>query len=315
VDDPLIFVRAVHFAATISVTGAALFNVFVAQPVLRPPASPELRASVVRRLAWIAWIGLALVLLSGAAWFGLVSASISDQPLETMLSDASVPLAVLLDTDFGRDWLLRLLLIALLAGLLATDLREKQDSGGFLKLAVVLAAAGLAGTLAWAGHGIGGAGLGGRIHLAADFVHLIAAAAWVGGLLPLALMLAAAGRSVVVAHAVSLRFSTYGIVAVGALLLTGAINTWYLADSNRALTETDYGHLLLIKIAVFLVLLALATINRLLLTPALAVNAGERQARCALRQLRRNVVIEIGAGAVILSLVAVLGVTPPGLGE
>ena len=81
-DDPLIFVRAVHFAATISVTGAALFNVFVAQPVLRPPASPELRASVVRRLAWIAWIGLALTLLSGAARFELVSASISDQPLE-----------------------------------------------------------------------------------------------------------------------------------------------------------------------------------------------------------------------------------------
>ena len=56
-DDPLVFARAVHFAATLSVTGVSLFNVFVAQPVLRPPASPELRASVVRRLAWIAWIG------------------------------------------------------------------------------------------------------------------------------------------------------------------------------------------------------------------------------------------------------------------
>ena len=40
-DDPLIFVRAVHFAATLSVTGVALFNVFVAQTVLRRPASPE----------------------------------------------------------------------------------------------------------------------------------------------------------------------------------------------------------------------------------------------------------------------------------
>ena len=314
-DDPLVFARAVHFAATLSVAGVALFNVFVAQPVLRPPASPELRASVVRRLAWIGWIGLALALLSGAAWFVLVSASISDQPLETVLSDASILQAVLLDTDFGRDWLLRLLLIALLAGLLAADLREKQDSGGFLKLAVVLAAAGLTGTLAWGGHGIGGAGLGGRIHLAADFVHLIAAAAWVGGLLPLALMLAAAGASVTVTHAVSLRFSAYGIIAVGVLLLTGAINTWYLAGSIRALTETDYGHLLLVKIILFLVMLALATVNRLWLTPALTVNAGERPARRALRQLRRNVVIEIGAGAAILSLVAVLGVTPPGLGE
>ena len=194
-DDPLIFVRAVHFAATLSVAGVALFNIFIAQPALRPPASPELRAAVGRRLAWIAWIGLMLTLLSGAAWFVLVAQSISDQPLASVLSDGSILQAVLLDTDFGRDWLLRLLLIVLLAGLLAADLREKQDSRGFLKLAVVLVAAGLAGTLAWAGHGIGGAGLGGRIHLAADFVHLIAAAAWVGGLLPLAFMLAAADRA------------------------------------------------------------------------------------------------------------------------
>ena len=282
-DDPLIYVRAVHFAATLSVTGVSLFNVFVAQPVLRPPASPELRASVVRRLAWIGWIGLALALLSGAAWFVLVSASISDQPLETVLFDASVLQAVLLDTDFGRDWLLRLLLTALLAGLLAADFREKHDSGGFLKLAIVLVAAGLAGTLAWAGHGIGGAGLPGSIHLTADFVHLIAAAAWVGGLLPLAFLLAAADRaSSVMARAASLRFSAYGIVAVGALLLTGAINTWYLAGSARALTATDYGHLLLVKIVLFLGMLALATVNRLWLSPALAAEAGEKAgAQCA----------------------------------
>ena len=229
------------------------------------------------------------------------------------MSDGSVVRAVLLETEFGHDWLLRLVLIALLAGLLAAEFRGMRDSRRFLKLAIVLVAAGLAGTLAWAGHGIGGAGLPGSIHLAADFLHLIAAAVWVGGLLPLALMLAVAGRSVAVAHAVSLRFSTYGIVAVGALLLTGAINTWYLAGSIRALTETDYGHLLSIKIALFLVMLALATINRLWLTPALTVDAGEKLARRALRQLRRNVVIEIGAGAVILCVVAVLGVTPPGL--
>ena len=314
-DDPLIFVRAVHFAATLTVAGAALFDIFIAQPVIRSPAcTAKLRATVVRRLAWIAWIGLLLTLLPGAAWFVLVAQSISDQPLASVVSDGGILRAVLLDTEFGRNWLLRLLLIALLAGLLAADLREKQKSRSFLKLAIVLVAAGLAGTLAWAGHGIGGAGPAGGIHLAADFLHLIAAAAWVGGLLPLAIMLAAAGGSVRVAHVASLRFSAYGIVAVGTLILTGAINTWYLVGSIRALTETDYGHLLLVKIALFLVMLTVATINRLWLTPALAVGAGE-PARHALRQLRRNVVVEIAVGALILAVVAVLGVTPPGAGE
>ena len=99
------------------------------------------------------------------------------------------------------------------------------------------------------------------------------------------------------------------------LLLTGAINTWYLAGSARALTETDYGHLLLVKVALFLGMLGLATVNRLWLSPALATEAGEKPAHGAFRQLRRNVAIEIGAGAVILAVVAVLGVTPPGLGE
>jgi copper resistance protein D len=318
VDNPLIFVRALHFAATLTAAGEAFFNVFIAQPALQPSAcGAELWAAVGRRLAWIAWIGMVLTLLSGAAWFVLVAQSISDQPMTSVLSDRSVLQTVLLDTDFGRDWLLRLELIALLAGLLAAELRETQDDRGLLKLVVVLVAAGLAGTLAWGGHGIGGAGLTGSVHLAADIVHLIAAAAWVGGLLPLAFMLAAANRasSLAVARAVSLRFSAYGIVAVGALLFTGAINTWYLAGSIRALTETDYGHLLLIKIALFLVMLGLAAVNRLLLTPALAADAGQGRSRDAFRQLRRNVAIEIGAGAIILSVVAVLGVTPPGVGE
>jgi copper resistance protein D len=99
VDDPLIFVRAVHFAATLTASGAVFFNVFIAQSVLRTPASAELRAAIGRRLAWIAWIGLVLTLVSGAAWFVLVAQSISDQPLETVLSEASVLQAVLLDTD------------------------------------------------------------------------------------------------------------------------------------------------------------------------------------------------------------------------
>ena len=126
-DDPLIFVRAVHFAATLTVAGVAFFHIFIARPVLRRAASAEFRATVVRRLAWIAWIGLALTLLSGAAWFVLVAQAISDQPLTSVLSDNSILQAVLLDTDFGRDWLLRLLLIVLLAGLLAAELGETQD--------------------------------------------------------------------------------------------------------------------------------------------------------------------------------------------
>ncbi len=313
-DDPLIFARAVHFAATLSAAGVAFCNVFIAQPALRAATSAELRAAIGRRLAWIAWIGLVLTLLSGAAWFVLVAQSISDQPLASVLSDGSVLQSVLLDTDFGRDWLVRLVLDRFVGGLLVAKLRGKRDSRGFL-LAIALVAAGLAGTLAWAGHGIGGVGLTGSIHPAADFLHLVAAAAWVAACRRLLSRQAAGRSSMSVARTASLRFSAYGVAAVGVLLLTGAVNTWYLAGSVQALTATDYGHLLLVKIALFLVMVAIATVNRLWLTPGLAADASDNSTGHALHQLRRNVVIEIAAGAIILAVVAVLGVTPPGLGE
>jgi copper resistance protein D len=279
-----------------------------------------LRSTVRRRLSWIAWIGLLLTLLSGAAWLVLVAQSISDLSIAEVLTQGAL-WTVLTETDFGRAWLLRLLLIALLVGLLAASSPNERERLGLPGLAIALTAAGLAGTLAWAGHGAGGSGMAGVVHTAADFLHLIAAAAWVGSLLPLAVLLAAAGRAsaIEVARAASLRFSAWGVAAVGTLLLTGAINTWYLVGSVCALTETDYGKLLFAKIALFLGMVALATINRLWLTPALAAGPAARPAarpaQNALQQLRRNVVIEIAAGAVILAVVAVLGVTPPGFGE
>jgi putative copper resistance protein D len=311
VDDPLIVARAVHLAATLTLAGVAMFNIFVAQPALRLGDGAELRAPVGRRLILIGWSALALTLLSGAAWFVLVAQSIIDQPLANVLADGMGLRIVLLETDFGRDWLTRLALTVVLVLLLAAELRGTRDRRSLLKLAIVLAAASLAGSLAWAGHGVGGSGIAGNVHTAADFLHLVAAAAWVGGLLPLALLLAAAQRAsaIDVARAASLRFSACGVAAVGILVLTGAVNTWYLAGSIHALSSTDYGHLLLVKIALFLVMLALATINRLWLTPSLT-DTGD-----ALRLLRRNTVIEIAAGALVIAVVAVLGVTPPAIGE
>jgi copper resistance protein D len=92
----------------------------------------------------------------------------------------------------------------------------------------------------------------------------------------------------------------------------GSINTWYLASSLQALTDTDYGRLLLTKVALFLVMVAIAGINRLHYTPRLAQVASAFATQEALRHLRRNTVIEVVLGAIIICIVAVLGVTPHG---
>ena len=68
-DEPLIWVRIVHFAAAISVTGALLFLTFIAEPAFRKLDGAAKIAAVVRSwLTWIEWSGLGLVVLSGAAW-------------------------------------------------------------------------------------------------------------------------------------------------------------------------------------------------------------------------------------------------------
>jgi hypothetical protein len=110
-----------------------------------------------------------------------------------------------------------------------------------------------------------------------------------------------------------LHFSTLGIASVATLLATGLINTWYLAGSVPALVGTDYGRLLLAKIAVFLCMVAIAAFNLLRLTPRIVKIANVTAAQHALGQLRRNAAIETVAGAIVLTIVGVLGTLPPAI--
>jgi copper resistance protein D len=316
VNDPLIYARAIHFAATISVAGAVFFAVFIAEPAFRhAPHSTRLPAFVRLRLCWIAWIALAVTVISGAAWFVLVAQSMSDASVaEVFKSD--VLGTVLLQTGFGRDWLARVALACLLGGVFIPFFSKPAGRSFWISCAAVASAAGLAGTLVWAGHAAGGMGLEAILHPAADFVHLVAASAWVGTLLPLALLLTAAGpdaASIALACTATVRFSAFGVGSVATLLITGSINTWYLAGSISALTETDYGHLLLTKIGLFLGMVAIAAVNRLVLTPRLLKTASDARAGSTLFHLRINTLFEVAIGVAIIAIVATLGTNPPGL--
>ena len=160
--------------------------------------------------------------------------------------------------------------------------------------------------------------MAGTFHRTADGLHLLAASAWLGGLLPLALLFAAARRkeiSLAAARDATLRFSTMGVAAVGTLLITGLVSGRVLAGSVPALIGTDYGRLLLIKVALFLALVAVAAVNRLRITPRLVrqAAAGGVPARAeALPALIRNCLIETTLGLAILGVVGALGTTPPG---
>lgn len=315
-DEPLIYVRAIHFAATIAVAGVVFFVVFIAEPAFAKAGDQaRLPATVRPSLAVLAWSGLGMTVVSGAAWLILVAASMSERPVADVFS-AGILWVVLPQTDFGRAWLMRAFLACLLAVIFAATLtaKHKRPTAIWLNAVATATAAGLVGMLVWAGHAAGAAGVEAIVHPAADFLHLTAAAAWLGALIPLALLLRAAGRdaaSVAVARTATLRFSAFGLASVATLMATGFVNAFYLVGSVAALLDTSYGRLLMAKVALFLVMLAVAAINRFRLTPRLVPDASLAPARHVLRRLRRNAVIEIVLGAVIIAIVAKLGVTPP----
>lgn len=313
--DPLAIVRAIHFAAAITVAGAAAFSVLVAEPAWQRSADvPESVVAHGSAVVPLTWFGLVIVLASGMAWLALVAADISGGSWTDAIGDGTA-YAFLTDTQFGFHLQLRLLLAVALAALLMALTRRQTGAGTPLRIAAAVIGATLLGSLAWTGHAGGASGGGANVHLLADILHLLAAGVWVGGLFPLALQLARFDRmtdpqSLAACAQILRRFSNLGVVAVAALVVSGVLNTWFLTAHLRGLVGTAYGQLLQFKIGLFLLMLCLAADNRLRLLPRIAQVEGHRNAR-ALRQLRRNTILEIALGVAVIYVVGVLGLTPP----
>lgn len=306
----LIAARAVHYAATISLAGVFAFCALV----LAADAPPRLG----RRLLMLAWASLLMTLASGALWLLQLAAQLGGRPWGAALAQGIVT-TVLADTRFGRLWILRFFLAVALGVLLLMLARPRRGRGW--RWAGLGLAAPILASLAWAGHGGASPGVAGDLHLAADILHLLAAGVWLGGLVPLALLLmeyrqiADAGAAALAHRAVS-RFSLLAACSVAVLLAAGLVITWFLAGSLPALIGTHYGRLLLAKIALFFAMVFVGAINLLRLSPRLAVFPAPRRlapAEAAIGHLRRNALIEAGLGLAVLSIVAILGTLPPGL--
>jgi putative copper resistance protein D len=311
--EPLMLARTVHFAASAMLSGLILFVLFVGEPAWRQSlGEPASALGMRRQLIGFGWTMLALGIASGAAWLVLLAGRLSGQSVAVAVSEGDA-WKVLTETRFGNDWIARTVMAGLIGIWLARyDARRGSPSRWHGIGAVVLSTCFMA-TLAWAGHGGGEPGGSGLIQVAGDALHLAAAGAWIGGLVPFALIMAHALHTRsrewnAVAADVTQRFSACGIFVVSVLLVTGLTNTWFLVGSLPRLIGTTYGQLLLGKIALVIVMVTVAAVNRLVLTPRLDASA---EGTAVLGRLRRNGLIEIGLGLAILAIVGTLGTTPP----
>lgn len=310
-NEPLVIVRAFHLASTLLLAGTIMFRCFVAAPALRAKASSAVADDLTIRLAQIVWAALAVAVLSGAAWPVFVAAEIGGSSVADAVSQG-VAWTVLTQTAFGDAWMLRLEMASLLAVLLLLPKRNPSFAFATDIISALLAAA-LAASLAWAGHAAATEGVDGTIHLASDALHLVAAAAWLGALWPLSILLGRAREagdpaSAAIAYQATWRFSVLGMISVAAILASGVVNTYEILGIEVFSLSTDYNRLLLAKIGLFAAMLAIAAVNRQRLTPRLS---DERDHRRAMRQLQLNSLAEVGLGLLILAIVAVLGRIPP----
>ncbi|MGW4850060.1 copper resistance CopC/CopD family protein [Streptomyces sp. NPDC004288] len=175
-------------------------------------------------------------------------------------------LKAVLETKTGAALTSRLLLlgaaalfVAVLFGAYArrTDPKEKKDLAFGLALGGTVVAAGIAGTWALAEHA--STGLQPGVAMPVDILHLLAVAAWLGGL---TVLLVALYRAPSVERSAVERFSKVAFGSVAVLAATGLYQSWRQVGSWSALTGTRYGQLLLVKIGLMAVLLGIAWISR-----------------------------------------------------
>ncbi|MEW1627210.1 copper resistance protein CopC [Streptomyces sp. NPDC089173] len=175
-------------------------------------------------------------------------------------------LQAVLDTKPGAALVSRLLLlgaaalfIAVLFGTYARreDAVEKKDLTFGLAVGGGVVAAGIAATWAMSEHASTGIQAG--IAMPVDVLHLLAVAAWLGGLVSL---LVALYRTPDIGSAAVRRFSRVAFGSVLVLAATGIYQSWRQVGSWPALTGTRYGQLLILKVALIAVLLAVAWFSR-----------------------------------------------------
>ncbi|MEU3489780.1 copper resistance CopC/CopD family protein [Streptomyces massasporeus] len=218
----------------------------------------------VQRFVVSGWVALtastlALLLLRGS-FTG--SGKVSD------IFDLSL-LGQVLQTKSGAALVSRLLLLAAAALFIAVlfgaydkreDAEEKRDLTFGLSIGGVVVAAGLAASWAMSEHA--SVGLQAGIAMPVDVLHLLAVAAWLGGLGALLVALYRAPADTPVDAPAVRRFSQVAFGSVLALIATGTYQSWRQLGSWSAFTDTRYGQLLLAKIALVVVLVGVAWISR-----------------------------------------------------
>lgn len=128
-------------------------------------------------------------------------------------------------------------------------------------------------------------------------LHLLCAAFWLGALAPL-LLVARHGSGARIGL-ITARFGAAALRLVGVLVVAGATLLWIMISDAAKFWSSDYGRLLATKLVAVILLLSIAAMNKLYLTPRLLL--GDAGAAGA---LRRSIKAEMVLGGLVLLITA-----------
>jgi putative copper export protein len=284
------------------------------------PRGPEL-AAVRRRLGRTETLAALALLVATAGELLVRTRTMSGGDLRQAIT--AVPL-VLERTHFGTIWIVRSAALVLLLALAAARARPAR-------VLALLLAVGVALATSLTGHAADWGDLSFTVF--ADWSHVVAAAAWTGGLVVLALAVLGerdAWPPALVGE-IARRFSTLAGWCLLVVVASGLYNTWAQVPTVSALWTTTYGRTLLLKVVCVVVVAFLGAACRYSALPHLVASRGRpgvahrafRLVRLALRGSRRRapgsaasrLTALVGREAllvlVILGATAVLGESTP----
>jgi copper transport protein len=286
-----VIIRWVNVLSLAWFVGSVGFWLFIWQPTL-PDGHPETeqRMNTVIILGWLA-VGItsALMLLLQASIVSGVG----------LLQSFNAVSQVLTGTRFGQLWLGRGLLWLISGGLLFW-----RDKTLWTYRLLLILGSGILITQSLFSHASGTADAAPAV--IADWLHLVAMAIWIGGLLQFVVVIGAMRQILGVLSVMVARFSNMARLSVAMLVITGTYAAWLHIGSLDGFISTQYGRAMTIKLLLFLPLLAIGAVNLLLTHRGL--QGGQAIWSTRLRNLVR---LEITLAIVILVAVGVMTAIAP----
>jgi len=217
-------------------------------------------------------------------------------------------------TQSGKVWLLREGYGVVLALITFWMIRSKASLKGIRLL--MLAALPLLASRSLTSHAVA-VSEDKMLAVAADAIHLIATGLWGGGLLSLSWVLYRGTKRLKLplswaAEAVR-RFSLLAIVSVAVLLVTGLYQSWIQVGTLKTLFSTDYGRVLLVKLALFLGMVGLGALNLLSTKPKLLRATQQHKEFSAAKKALNRIGAESSLALLIFFVTGLLTVLPPGV--